>query len=357
MADHDKERIRRGLAVLIDDAPLAPDFDDLTTTQVRPLETARPKPFVAAGLIAVAALATFVLGEVWIGQSGGQADLTSDTAAPPVSTTLADLAPGILPRVLVDIPGWSVVYVAYSEGSNADGEYVFSKLQFGNGEAVAKLRMNSGARADLDARIADRVRDTDRLADQAIWGATAVVVDLGQGTSFTAVWESNAVEYEFVIYDTDEPTFRTLLASLTQTTEEEWIATLPDTIVTDRSAAATEFLADIPLPPGFDMTSLGEGPVEHWYQVGADVVGSVTCAWIDQWVAGKAVDDELAMRRAVDAMATSRGWGILIEMSMEGDFSNAVWEYADAIAVDGTIVAGVTTTVEATYRRALGCSS
>ncbi len=355
MADHDKERIRRGLAVLIDDAPLAPDFDDLTTTQVRPLETARPKPFVAAGSIAVAALATFIVGAIWLGQSGGQ--VAADIAAAPAGTTLADLAPGILPRILVDIPGWSVVYVAYSEGSTADGEYVVSDLRFGNGEAVAELRMNSGARADLDALIADRVGDADRLADQAIWDATAVVVDLGQGTSFTAIWESNAVEYEFVIYDTDEPTFRTLLASLTQATEEAWIATLPDTIVTDRSAAATEFLADIPLPPGFDMTSLGEGPVEHWYQVGADVVGGVTCAWIDQWVAGKAVDDELAMRRAIDAMATSRGWGILIEMSMEGDFSNAVWEYADAIAVDGTIVAGEVTTVEATYRRALGCSS
>jgi hypothetical protein len=354
----------------VEDTPLAPDFDDLTTTHVRPIETTKQGSYVVAGLSAAAVLVIFVVGGIWIGQSGGQSDLATDTLVAPTSTaiatssTLVDLAPGMLPRVLVDDPDWSIVYVHHEEGSNADGKFVnadgkfvVSDLKFGNGEAEAELRMNSGAHADLDALIADRVRDANRLGDQEIWDTTAVIVDIGQGANFTAMWESNAVEYEFVAYDTDESTFRGLLTSLIQTTEEKWIATLPDTIVTDRSAATTEYLADIPVPSGFDTTSLGEGPIEHWYQVGADVVAAVTCAWIEQWADAKAADDDAAIDRAIDAMATSRDWGILHEMSMEGEFSNVVWEYADAIASDGTIVAGEVTTVEASYQRAFGCSS
>lgn len=54
-------------------------------------------------------------------------------------------------------------------------------------------------------------------------------------------------------------------------------------------------------------------------------------------------------------MGASREWGILIEMSTEGEYPEVVWEYADAIAGDGTIVGGRVLTVEESYQAALGC--
>lgn len=63
------------------------------------------------------------------------------------------------------------------------------------------------------------------------------------------------------------------------------------------------------------------------------------------------------MQRAVDAMASSHDWQILDDMLAEGEYPNVVWEYADAMSGDGTIVAGEVTTVEATHQRAFGCGS
>jgi hypothetical protein len=42
-------------------------------------------------------------------------------------------------------------------------------------------------------------------------------------------------------------------------------------------------------------------------------------------------------------------------MATEGDFSLVVFEYADAIAGDGTVVGGRVLTVEESYRQAFGC--
>lgn len=227
-------------------------------------------------------------------------------------------------------------------------------IQFTNGSIEAELNINAGG-TDLPGLIADRETSGSRVGNITVLGAEAVIVQYDGATYHTAMWSMNDAVYEFVS-GLDEPTFRSLLTSLTAVNDEEWIADLPDTIVTDRSAAVTEFLADIPLPPGFDKTTLEEGPVEHWYQVGADAVGAVTCGWINEWIAAKAAQDQPAIDRAVDALGTSRDWGILIEMPMEGDFSDGVWEYADAIAGDGTVTQGKILTVEESYKGALGCS-
>lgn len=364
MADnHDNEAIRRGLALLVEDAPLAPDFDDLTTTRVRPIETNRPKPLAVAGLSAAAVVLTFVGGAIWVGQSGGQADQAADTPLAPNETaattpsTVANLEPGAFPHVVLDASGWSVAFVDQTKVSNADGVFVVSDVVFSNGEEEAELRMDSGAHVDLDALIADRVTDASRLADQAIWDATAVVVDTGGAANFTAMWESNAVEYEFVALDIDQETFRSLLSSLIQTSEEHWNSSLSEDIVTDRAQAVSAYLEDVPLPPNFDVLALEEGPSEHWYPVAAETISRVTCSWIELWIDAKATGDTEAVQRAVDAMATSHDWPVLDDMLAVGDYSQVVWEYADAMSGDGTIVAGSVTTVEASYQQALGCGS
>ena len=61
-----------------------------------------------------------------------------------------------------------------------------------------------------------------------------------------------------------------------------WLAALPANIVTpDRAgAAAAEVLADVPLPPGFDVGSLDVRGADDPYQFGAAMTGRVGCAWI-----------------------------------------------------------------------------
>ena len=55
------------------------------------------------------------------------------------------------------------------------------------------------------------------------------------------------------------------------------------------------------------------------------------------------------------AASTARNWSILIEMTESGAYSEVLWEYADALADDGTFVGGVLLTVEESYQNALGC--
>lgn len=359
---HDNESIRGGLSVLVDDAPLAPDFHDLTTTQIRPVTSRKPRSYLVAGVSAAAVLATFAVGTILLdGSSGTPAGTPEVSVAATTPTTLADLAPGEFPRVVLDASGWSMDYLDHTEGENEDGEYATSEIQFVSGSSEAELRMNSGWHADLEELVADRAREGERLEDQPIWDATAVVVGSVESEAFTAMWESNAVEYEFVMYDVnnervDEATFRSLVAGLTQTTEEEWIEALPDEIVTDRAAAIATYLEDIPLPPDFEAGSLEEGPIEHWYGVAAETVGAVTCSWIEVWIDGKDAGDSEAEQRAVDAMTGSHDWQVLADMSDVGGYPSVVRDYAEAIAGDGTVTAGTVLTVEESYQQAFSCS-
>jgi hypothetical protein len=46
---------------------------------------------------------------------------------------------------------------------------------------------------------------------------------------------------------------------------------------------------------------------------------------------------------------------VLHAMQHEGDYPKVLWEYADAVAGDGTVVGGKVLTVEQSYAEALGC--
>lgn len=378
MTDHyDKDDIRRGLAVLVEDAPLAPEFDDLATTRIRPVKPDGRTPSAIVGLSAAAVLATFVGAMIWqLDEPGGSGEPapeppasattlvetpTTASETPPTTvvetpaTTIAELPPGQFPRVVLDVRGWSITYLDHAEAEGDDGPLRHSNIQFSDGLTEAELRMNSGAHADLEALVADRVNGATRLADESIWDTSAVVVGEG-GSTITAMWESNAVEYEFIVYDVDEEAFRSFMSSLIQVQEEEWIAALPDEIVTDREAVVPTYLEGVPLPPNFDAASLESGPIEHWYNVAAETISAVSCGWIEVWIDGKADGDTDAVQQAIDAMSTSRDWPVMAEMGEVGDFPIGVWEYADAIAGDGTVIGGTVLTVEESYQPALGCT-
>jgi hypothetical protein len=85
------------------------------------------------------------------------------------------------------------------------------------------------------------------------------------------------------------------------------------------------------------------------------VTGAVACAWIERWIAATRDGNASAATEAVEAMATSRRWRVLRQMEREGGYPRAIWEYADAIARDGKVVAGKVLTVEESYENALGC--
>jgi hypothetical protein len=89
-------------------------------------------------------------------------------------------------------------------------------------------------------------------------------------------------------------------------------------------------------------------------QLGARVAGAVACGWIALWVEARAAGDEAGAQRATTALASARDWPVLREMQAEGDYPRVLWQYADALAGDGTIAGGKPgMSVAGMYRNAL----
>jgi hypothetical protein len=374
----EREDVRRGLRVLVEEAPLAPEYEAIITPRLGDAHPAGRSPLVvlvASGLLVIAIGGLTFLFSGSQGGPGPSAPALDSTPEP-----LPALSLGEFPRVSIDLPGWTISYVEESEGSieMSDVEdtalegmvfeesvnYHSATILFTDGTKEAELRLSSSALDDVERLIADRLSSGSRLTDETVLGSKAAVIRVGD-LSFTAIWSASDVEYEFVGHEfggeDGEETFRSVLRALRRVGETEWTASLSDEIVSDRASTVRQYLSDIPLPPGFDTTPVEEGPIEHWYQVGADTVRAVACGWLDHWVSAKAAGDEASMQQAVDAMVGSRQWSILVDMSAEGGFHETVWEYADAIATDGTVSGGYESAevlaVESSYTNAFGCNT
>jgi hypothetical protein len=211
----------------------------------------------------------------------------------------------------------------------------------------------------------DRAADMERLDDATVDGTRARVYrSRGTPNDFTAMWRSDGYSLELrtglshPANRLDEDDFRRLLESARRVGVDAWLGAMPASVVRPDARRATiqEMLDGIPLPRGFNGDEISiEGEISNRYQLGAQVTGAVACAWIRQWIQARNRGDDKAAAAAVSAMATSKQWPILLEMSSDGYYPEAVWEYADAIAGDGTVLGGRVLTVEESYRDGLGC--
>src|ERR687894_722636 len=179
------------------------------------------------------------------------------------------------------------------------------------------------------------------------------------GTSYETVWRvgDHAVIAEGTFASSAD--HEALLGWLVVDVPEVWASSLPpDAILPSLRAATVDgMLADVPVPPGFDAGPLRDAPgaVRDRYQVGAEVTGAVACGWIDSWVAARGTGDTAAAQAAVDAMASSHDWDVLVEMTSDGGWSDSVWQYADALPTDAPIMGGRPLTIAESYDEALGC--
>lgn len=252
---YETSRIRRGLSVLMDEAPVAPDFEGLTTTHARATHLQRPTA-MAAIFSAVAVIGVFVIGGLLVAQPGG----SQEPAAAPA-------------RDMTTVASTTSTTSAGSDTTLAQGDVV---------------------RVDAEAVASEFLQD----------------IPLPDGSNSSAITTSISI------------------AEIDQIMEGEQ------------------------LPPDVTRTEIDR------YFIGAHVASAAACAWIEVWLDARADDDQARVDEAVAALGTSREWSVLTEMDQTGDFPNVVWEYADAVAGDGTVPAGYPgAAVADTYRSALGCPS
>ena len=272
------------------------------------------------------------------------------------------------PRLLVDLPGWEVERV--DERSSSRGQITLT-----DGQQML----------DVSWQPADQHQwMLDDLASSTGPGEPAMVLGhpaelfvrrepaTGQGAApaegsdlptdalgdFTTLWLDGQFSVEARGTFRSIESYRAALDALVEVDGDRWSAALPASAVPPEARPATvdAMLADIPLPPGIDLGSLRRGDLTvDRYQLGAEVTGTVTCRWIDAWVTAKNAGDAVGVQQAMDAMAGSHDWAVLQEMNDEGDWPEAIWEYADALPADAPIGPGGSFTIEDSYSQVLGC--
>jgi hypothetical protein len=118
----------------------------------------------------------------------------------------------------------------------------------------------------------------------------------------------------------------------------------------------SDILAGIPLPDGFDTSILADDArIKNRYQLGARVVGAVSCAWIELWVDATEAGNTDAAKQATDAMDTSSQWAILQEMDELGEYGKVLQTQVDAMHTDGQVVPPDGPALADSYRDTLGC--
>jgi hypothetical protein len=146
-----------------------------------------------------------------------------------------------------------------------------------------------------------------------------------------ALWAAGGDVFELRAAVPDLKAFEERLGWLTKVDPQTWLAALPAKVVApaEHDRVVGEVLKGIPVPKSFAPSRVpDEGLVTDRYQVGAQTAGTVSCLWLRQWGAARRAGDTASEAEAAKAMATSRHWPILREMTKEGAYSEVVWEIA-----------------------------
>ncbi|KAB1927218.1 hypothetical protein F8280_07535 [Micromonospora noduli] len=296
-----------------------------------------------AGVAAVVVVLAGVLAvSVLPGESGEVGEVASapSAGAPVVYSPVAMRAAEKNPRLLINQPGWKATTV------------------YGFTQEMGTITFRKGGRElEFDWYSADGY--ADRYADRLhVNRPKAVQVDGWPGDQF----EYSASDFEVLLRPRDgvfvelqtggdwsRKEFARVLANVVRVDARTWLGALPPEIVIPERALAraAEVLADVPLPPGFDVAALVDVGINDPYQFGAAVTSRVGCGWIAEWQRARASGDEAGVRRTVEALRSSHGWRVLRDMDKAGDWPEVFWEYADEIAAG---------TLRASYSQGLGCA-
>ncbi|MBB5787309.1 hypothetical protein [Jiangella mangrovi] len=306
----------------------------------------------ARRLVALAGAAAAVTAGVLVVQPGGDEQ-------PAWAAEVLEVAESA-PRLIVDDPDWRITRA--DEFGVERGETTFS-------DGTDELELSWLPGDSYDDVIADRHYNMGHEDSIVVAGHEAALMQYADSSVFTTVWQQNGYTMQAVgrTFD-DQDSYEDVLRGLTETDVDTWLSAMPENVVQpdQGESVVTEMLDGLPLPAGFDSSTLAEDGVRDRYHVGARVAGAVACAWIAQWAEATETGDTAAADQAVAAMATSRDWPVLQELQAGGDYPDVLWEYADAVANGGLDAEGRSITAEVTggdsdavgiaYREVLGCS-
>jgi hypothetical protein len=298
--------------------PSDPEPEDLGETgPVSPVRRRR------RSLIAVAAATAFiaaVAGPTIAFRGGDEAKIVPGA----YSARAQAIAQGI-PRVLLDDPAWSITHV--DQFTETEGEISFTAGR-------RELQVNWRSAREHQRRYRDRSETVSSPEPIVVLGREGGLFSYS-ATDFAVMLPPQGQTFlDFRALGMDKSALVVVLSKLRLASVEEWLGAMPASVVTpDKTVAvAREMLADVPLPTGFDRSTLPTEGTNDYYQFGAAVIGTVTCAWLRDYDRAHAAGDEPGMARVDAALSTSRTWKVLQTMNSDGDYPEVVWMFADQVS-------------------------
>jgi len=300
-----------------------------------PASPAAPARSPLRGLLVLACVAAIAALVILF---GGSVDSVKDGARPSFAAAAVRVAEAN-PRLLVTVPGWSIVHARSFEVDRGE-------LTYGDGEHRAygpggrqlnltwypagfyRLRLRESGRVETRAGRVTPVTST-LLGQRATTFAYA-----GQHPNYTTILSPQGkvfVEVSGSLGSRRE--YEAVLHSLRRVGVEAWLAAMPAEVLRAgaRSAAIGQMLRGIPVPPGFDASELrfrvmpgpsgsalqGESVLTDRFMLAKSVTGAIACDWLGRWLSATRAGDGAAAREAVGAMGTARDWPVLLRMVRE----------------------------------------
>lgn len=336
--------------------PSAPEIDLAEAIRGEPTIRHRPRRLLGvAGLAAATAAAVVLL------LGGG----SSESPSRAYGAELVRFAEST-PLLLLEGPGWRVQNVTQFKSR---GEGLVGSMEFVTGRSIPyeSIRITGGpkkqlahgmlppavrqrkvelwwSRRSLESEIS-RVREMfhphgRREVELPVLDTIATVDTraefyANQGgpgdRQMIALWSQGGYTLELRAAVPDLGAFEERLDWLTKVDSQTWLDAMPAKVVkaANHDAAVREMLEGIPVPAAFEPSRVpDEGLTTNRYQVGAAVTGTVSCLWFRQWGQARRAGDLATEVEAEKAMATSRRWPILREMTKDGAYPEVVWELA-----------------------------
>jgi hypothetical protein len=270
---------------------------------------------LASAAFALACAATIAILVVL---GGGSVDSVKDGGRPAFAAAAVKVAEAN-PRLLITAPGWSIVHANAFETETGGLSYKKAghpTLGPGAVSAVMNWQPASGYRGALrgygqeGTRTKIAVLGHQATAFLTNGGAGYLVVLPPQGSVFVTL-SLPAAEHE------------ALLRSLRAVGVDRWLAAMPPEVVqpADESEAIASMLNGVPLPPGFEVSSLeSERVLINRYELGQAVAGAVACGWMRSWDTAHRAGDTASEEAAVEGMSGARRWAVLLQMVREKGF-------------------------------------
>jgi hypothetical protein len=268
---------------------------------------------LAVGTVCALVVAALIL------LSGGSVDSVRKGGHPTFAAAAVEVAEAN-PRLLVTKPGWSIIH---ARGFEVDGgELIYKDADYpAYGPGGHQLELDWYPASEYRQMLRDRHDASAPLTSTLLGHRATTFYYAGQRPAYATILAPEGkvfIEVSGVLGSKRE--YEAVLHSLRQVGVDAWLAAMPPEVVrpSARAAVVEQMLRGIPVPPGFDASTLqSETALNDRFMLAKALTGAVACGWLARWQSAVHSGNDATVREAVDAMATATHWPVLLQMVRE----------------------------------------